>query len=282
MGILCARKGARMAAKRDKPALYELMNKSSMTTPAWFYGTRKADRGGSPAAEDARLDAKKPAQPGAEDNDGIGKRLPGNRLRFTVSYWVLALAVLALILVLSIAFRMGQKQLMGGAAEPVASQGVGAAAEPQKRNETKPAAVAPPVKAPARAPAVSVLDKPGTAGVSSPVAVIGQIDTGTTAAAAETDQCFVLCGDSNRDSLMLVQKYFNDNGLDTFVGRFQGRFVLATRQKFDSSKSADAVKLKEKIETLGDSYNDKKAAEAPIITPKTFRQAYVVRAGNIE
>jgi hypothetical protein len=270
-----------MAPKRDKPALYELMNKSSMTTPAWFYGTRKADRGGSPASEDARLDAKEPSQPEAQGNGIFGKRLIGNRLQLTVSYWVLAVAVLALILVLSIAFRMGQKQLTGNAPVTVGSQSDYAKAEPKPRNETKPAVVVP-VKTPARTPAVDKVDRPGTAGVGSPAAVIGQIDTHTTAVAADADQCFVLCGDTNRDSLMLVQKYFNDNGLDTFVGRFQGRFVLATRQKFDSSKSADAIKLKDKIEALGEGYNDKRAAGAPIITPKTFQQAYIVRAGSIE
>jgi hypothetical protein len=278
MGILCARKGAKMAPKRDKPALYELMNKSSMATPAWFYGTRKADKSGSPATENAGQNAKKPS-PAVAEGDGISvKRLAESCLRLTVPYWVVALAVLALILALLIAFRMGQKQLLGSAPEPAGSQNDYARTEPQRRNETKPAVIEPE-RSPARTPAG---EKPDTAGVGSPAAVIGQIDTGTTAAAADAGQCLVLCGDSNRDNLVLVQKYFSDNGLNTFIGRFQGRYVLATQQKFDSSKSADAIALKNRIETLGENYNEKRPAGAPIFTPKTFRQAYPVPAGSIE
>ncbi len=123
-----------MTAKKGRPALIELIDKGSTSTPGWFYGKKKSrlqqlrkgaavtepsapavPAGGvgipSPTAEQTIGSAPEPVIRSAPK---AWLEFADDKLVLSLSYWkVLPLVVLGLVLALSIAYRLGQSSVSG-------------------------------------------------------------------------------------------------------------------------------------------------------------------------
>ncbi len=131
-----------MAAKKGRPALIELIDKGSTSTPGWFYGKKKSKlqqlhkgtavtepiatavhAGGvritSPTTEPVSDSAPGPTtcsapEPVIRSAPKAWFELTDDKLVLSLSYWkVLPLVALGLVLTLSIAYRLGQSSVSG-------------------------------------------------------------------------------------------------------------------------------------------------------------------------
>lgn len=287
-----------MAAKKDKPALYELINsKEKVTTPSWFYkktdtstetvrkkikvipGTKKPNENGpgqpnSPAIPAVGISPPKDVGKfeGIRVNKAAIVRLADKKLKFSVSYWLVPLIALSLILTILVSYRLGQASITNG--------------QQANNNELKDAPPDSQLKKVSQGPvqpglAPKPAKNPGaTTAKTVPTTPKTDLPGISLAQTVRSGQCFLLCGAKSRDQLVPVQKFFNERGLATIIGRRESRYVLTTSETFERQNSEKAKILKDKLVKLGESYYNLRPKNAPNYNPATFRSAYAVNVGS--
>ena len=296
-----------MSGRKYKPALFELLGTSTkpdegakLKTPEWFYGDTKT------ATEPLRRDtmvtkptevqapAAKIPSPGHDEprpsNEtakrykfanpaAISQSFATRRVTFTVSYWLLALAILTMMVFLIVAYQLGQANppvvSSADAIDGAELRSSGPLIGTSNTTATGGPRVdaAPPVPgtvAPRALPATGL-----TSGHRDTAA-----STGTGPAPPTEGIVLVICSSTNLRHLGPVQQYFNTSGIDTLIGRFEGRYVLYSRQVAPNSN--DLKTLRDQVKSLGMHYNEKKAPNAPRFNAESFATAYAVNVDRIE
>jgi len=277
-----------MAAKKDKPALFELIKKGplkpdekgGLSAPPWMRKSSpvEPDQPGSEPQPKAGLPRSGASAPGDEQPGatGIQRSLPDlcpdKRLTISVSYWALAAAALALLFLLVAAYRLGQFN-------PSAPAG---SLEPSSQFDTPPSDRLREVTDSAPQPDVfraDPTDKVTPAASESVPPGRPRQDK----LASLSGQRLIICGDRSAGNLKAVQQVFAKSGVATKIGKSQGRYVLYSQQSFTSGKSPAAVAFKEHVAQIGATYNRKKPRNAPSFRPSTFAadSTYTVNSADI-
>lgn len=293
-----------MATKKQTPALFELINKGPLrpddkgrlATPKWFAKSKTPPVSGAPAsvttaptapAPTPSAPAKPPTAPLPATSpidtttpatrpvaiSSIGRRLPllslkPSKLTFSVSYWLIGLAALALIFIVLVAYRLGQinienRQTDHANAPPSPTMQAIADAAPQAAVLSgTPSQPTPPAPPAAAADSATVQPAPDQTPVSP-----------------RTGMCLILVAHSNPRDLSPVQAYFNTKDIRTAIGRRGKNYVLYSQQLFPNSKAAEG--LKAQVARLGKDYNRYKSPTAPVFKPETFSQAYLANIDSI-
>ena len=309
-----------MAARKYKPALIELISqgslkpdvKGSLNTPKWFYGKKPAvldESDGQVAKDSSGPDGS--AKVAASATSGIEVQasrrwlfqqrknskfsMENGLLSVSAPLWIFGLVGLALIFSFLLMYRLGQSF---GSAKPANFQPRATAdAQPGKKLEDV-------VKSPARndvlsfqrasqpGPAVRAeLKLPKAQGESvrsSRASLPLLVESKRTESAGIQDEssvasgiCWIMCGHDSSRELRPVQEYFAKRGFATEIGRFNNRYVLYSQTAFESSKNAEAIKLKNRIAQLGLYYNSEKKKGAASFSADTFKSAYPVNRQRI-
>lgn len=291
-----------------KPALFELIEKGqlkpnrsgAMSTPDWFYTGKKKKKTETPESNDSEANNAFKSPRLKLRMPDFTARMKEKRLEISTNFWIVSLVGLALVLTHLTSFMLGKR----GTVEPVAG------------NPTSLSA-AMDIPAGKSVPANKVIDRSELAGIrQSPVrqniypqrrkaapaakkttatasptrrTVADVAKSQTLAVATKTavtrggDMCLIMCGhpDSIR-ALRPVQEYFNKKGIPVEIGRFQGRYIVYTRQNFAKQSGADAVRLKEEIGRAGMEYNHNKPKGALGFGAETFAGAFAVNKNRIK
>lgn len=295
-----------MTAKRDKPALFELVNRGplkpnnrgELQTPGWFFSNKtvvvKPNDQESVAQVTLGNEVKKsqgwlsrfrrPQQAQKETHvppvtkqaeTAPPTRPPGKLFRLAMPYWVLPLTALGLFFIIVVSYQFGQtsgikaaqaKLLKMEAVEPPGQSLEKVRQGPVREGLLPPPA--PPVAAQVTAPTVA------TPAVSPP--------TAEAMVAPKDGNHLVFCGHSDPQELSDVQEFFAANGITCKVGRMNGRHVLYSTQGFVNTKDSDATALQNRVADIGKRYNSEKPKGAARFNPETFVSAFWAKAGNIE
>ncbi len=305
-----------MAAKKGRPALIELIDKGSTSTPGWFYGKKKSRlqqfRKGTAVTE---LSA--PAVPAG----GVGIPSPtteqtigstpepvirsapkawlefaDDKLVLSLSYWkVLPLVALGLVLILSITYRLGQSSVSGtdttddtittantnsDTREPPENTRIDnrtTAVKPGSAGKTTSTAGV----SPASTSTAGVSPAPtSTAGVSP--APTGTAGTTTSAISPpQTGLCLIMCGHRDKNVLEPVRRYFNANGSATVVGLYGHGYVLVHARPVQKTTSPEAVAIQQRVIELGNKYEQNKPRGAPGFAA-AWKSPYFVRTSDVQ
>jgi hypothetical protein len=221
------------------------------------------------------------------------------KLKVATPYWVAGLVLLGLLLSHLVMYRMGQSGEEPVVAETEVEQNLrnaGPSADldkvmnsPVRKDVLGPLANRQPIRQEA-AQASSPM-KPEVSGRQ--LAAEGSLEAPPEVTRAEIvpkpvspvvmdGSCLVMCGHENHRALRPVQEYFNQRGVTTEIGRFNNRYVVYSKDIFESSKEANALKLKNQVAQFGMLYNSEKPRGALGFTAETFRSAYWVRRDRIK
>jgi len=277
---------------KDKPALYELVNKGRLSTPGWFYRKKKStledmrEHASSPEGVPSEMplptDISSPPPPAQSVFQSSPTeswlKLQENKLQFTFSYGWLFIIGLALIFLVVAAYSVGRSQAGESDKERTpkdkkyqeSSIGDNVNLDSIKKSTPRPDLL--PVKRPAEAKI------PG-AKINPPKI---SADTSMADPAALTGSCLIVCGDSNKDNLKILKKYFSEKGFETRIGKHGGRFVLASIDTFEN-RSEDTYKtLYQKAQEIGKAYINRTPRMAPFYKMKTFDSAFTVNAKDVK
>jgi len=293
-----------MASNKNRPALYELIKKSTikppkgwLKTPDWFY--KVGERGkiipgqSQPASEKAEKTGvnfppipKSPAIK-TEATGGIKngenrlfqlQHIPGTsrsnaRLVVSASYWILALVGLGLVLAFLVSYRLGQKKVVS--VEQYKDAPPASAIAELRNSPPRPEVMVRPSPPPQEKPVNKTEDisavsaKPQTAAINA-------------GAAVKNGQVLIICSLDKAELLQPVQEYFNSNGVSTQIGQFGGSFVLYAVDMVESIKDIKAEQLKKNVALIGGQYNNQKPKDAPYFNVSTFQSAYWVGIDRIK
>ncbi|MBN1436851.1 MAG: hypothetical protein JW936_07235 [Sedimentisphaerales bacterium] len=283
-----------MAAKKYKPALFELVSKNSssprkgsLQTPKWFYQKSKK----------AAQTVEKPEQSELTDEDALSEQpqqvnvdaaiptavMPEHEtetpmfsgLTFSVSYRVLALAALALVFLLLVAFQLGRNSATPNYIDaPPGTDMQQIVESPANTNLVTPSAQGgsqPATAQPRPIPTAQSVTTQNTAPAQS-----------SNAAAARTGQCLIICSLAEGNMLRPLQQHFANSGIMTEIGYFNNTYVLHSSQTFESSQAPGMVNLRQNVIRVGATYNESRPAGAPVISANTFQSAYPANIAAIE
>ncbi|MFA5238789.1 MAG: hypothetical protein WC476_03655 [Phycisphaerae bacterium] len=246
-----------MARNREKKALYEVMSRS------WHK-----------PAYDKTLEELRPAKPEEEKQPAAEFPAPAprkaiwlnkpkfvlfnaGRIEISVPYQLAIALLLGLIVLVLIAFRLGQITSQGS--QKVAPAPAAKTPEAAQKAATKVTAGMPqsPVRAEAKTPAPSVVKK------NEPVAV-----------EPKGDNRIVIQSYQLRADLEPVKQYFAGFGIETEIMKDGNWYYLVTSNKYDNpeKKGTDGYLAKQKIIELGAKYKAPPAHET--FGSKPFSDAY--------
>ena len=296
-----------MAAKKGRPALIELIDKGSTSTPGWFYGKKKSrlqqlhkgtavtepiapavHAGGvritspttEPVSDSAPRPVIKPApEPVIRSAPKAWFELTDDKLVLSLSYWkVLPLVVLGLILALSIAYRLGQSSVSGtnttddtNAATATANTNIDTK-EPLKN-----------IQIDNRTPAVEPdsVDRTTDTADASPAP---KATTGTATSAIsppQTGLCLIMCGHRDKNVLEPVRRYFNANGFATVIGLHGRGYVVVHARPVQKTTSPEAAAIQQRVIELGNQYENDKPRGAPGFAA-AWKSPYFVRTSDVQ
>lgn len=246
-----------MARNRGKKALYEVMSKARSKSS---YG-RPAEQPAPPRPSEPEPAAKPKSEPAAMKNAAKWWRKPrvvqlnAGRIEFSMPYQVAVAAALVLVLALLASYRLGQ---FAGLAGPGGPAPAGAKTEqPPAQNLPSRAAsdVPPPV-----APVERTPPKPEKV---EPVVRAG-------------DNVIVLAHYHTMADLGPVQAHFAEYGIVTEIVPDSGRYVLQTKQRYQSTTTpgSDGYKAIQKIKEVGALYKGKAPPGYEPFAPNYFSDAY--------
>lgn len=222
------------------------------------------------------------------------ERLPARTVTITVPYWLVAVAALALVFVLLVAYRAGQKADRG--------QVVGSTAPANTADAPPSDALQDITEAPARGDALARRDRPTNLATSRPMGSrpVDQPSTGTGAdrrltarppraalpprqpALPQKGQTLIICSSAKSSILLPVQNHFADNGLRTAIGKLGGMYVLYSGITVESTRDSQADALKTRVGRIGASYNKARPADALPFNLSTFESAYWANLNRID
>ncbi len=300
-----------MAARRDKPALFELVKKGpikpdtqgALRTPRWFYGQAESPQTQVPPGQ-----PEAPLPPPAKKHAAVSQRLEqviehlhqhrsttsaadaptgrtakeSRRLTIVAPWWAAILAVLAFCLILLVAFQMGQTngyrkaKMQASMALPLNpakdSTRTGDPLEGVRNSDVRSDMVPPAPKT------VNRLDSPKQTDANP-----AKTDIAAAANAVQPiGNCLIVCGHKSWRELRDVQEFFTKNGIPTQIGRLGENYVLFSEASYENpNQNEQAGLLKEKVAQLGKNYNSEKPANAARFNPETFAGAYWAKMENI-
>ncbi len=237
-----------MARNRRKKALYEVISKTSFKagyedTVEHLHspGSVKDQQGG--AKSDLRLPKKLsrwPTRPKAvQFNDG--------RVEMSIPFELAITVVLGIVLLVLVAFRLGQNLSAG----------------------KKAAADKVPAKAVAEKTIPAVVEMQKSGPLVPAVMVVAEA-----AVAAEGDHRIVLKQYHRRRDLEAAQRYFSANGIETLIQQRSGGYFLVTKGTFENPQKAgtDGYAMRKSIIETGARYKASSGYES--FAPNLFRDAY--------
>ena len=173
-------------------------------------------------------------------------RFYNNKIEFSLSWQVVAIAVLAIFAIFLVFFRLGQMT-----AGTTAEKGVSTV------KAVKPAVVAaaPVVKAEAKP-----LARPETPKMVEPMG----------------DNVIAITSYHLVSHLEPVKNYFAGFGIETEIIQQNGRYLLITTQRYDNPEKVgtDGYKAKQKIIEIGARYKPPQGSSYESFAPKLFSDAY--------
>jgi len=283
-----------MAAKKNKPALFELINKGrlkpdskgSLAAPSWFNSKPVKSVAESTVSQES------PGGPGAAQKDAqptpatASRLTPGrlarqfrpmlseNRLNISVPYWLVGLIGLALLLAVLVSYRLGQASGMARSAD--ASTGdlreAGPADQSGESDNLSTRKELPPTER-----KVQTESAPGP---TAPAEGTGAQAPPT--AAQRTGRVLVICGAGSTGELAAVKDFFLNEGVQTNIGWDGDRYILYSQLVFQSSRDREALVLQQRVTDLGARYESEKDKDAPIFKAATFKSAYPANLSSIE
>ncbi len=294
-----------MSGKKYKPALYELISKEqnhpgkgkTLETPSWFYTGQETKKVNN---ETKAKESAKPA-PSSKlikellNGPTVSAHLNNKQLEISASFWILGLVILGLILTHMVSYMLGQRNTVYEQPQVAITEDQQQPADPlslvrqspvrqniypeksSQATSRPPVAVTTPIvkQEPVKPVAVTIP-------VTSAPEVANKTPEPKPVLNTEGSLCYIMCGYESQRELRPVQEYFNKSGLDTEIGRFQGRYVLYTRLTFERKKSIEAARLKDIIVKVGAKYNKNKPKGALGFGKDTFSGAFPVIKSNIK
>lgn len=174
------------------------------------------------------------------------------RVEFSVPYQIGIAAALGLVVVMLLAFRVGQRSVVvepaGGSIPPVNAG--------QKRQD--------PV----------VGGNEGVQKETSPTKVAVQGSGNIGVATTTSSNAIVLVQYSAERDLVPVRAHFASHGIATEIVQSGGVYFLITQDRYDSVKSGDGYLAKERITEVGSDYKGKAPAGYETFGPRYFSDAY--------
>jgi len=286
-----------MASRKYKPTLIELINKKeSLSPPNWFYGGRKAKiQEQAKQEQEAKVKVTEPPAAKAPESEvpepkpamwrremwGKWLEWKEGRFKFSIPNWVLPLVILGLILSFLIVYRLGQSS---GANE--VGEGTNEFKNRPPAQELEEVASGPVrpglVSAPKEEVGQAVASRAAEAGLVDRIEENEKADVQPVRAATGmvVGQCLVICGHEDKSMLLPIQRYFNSKGMATVIGQTGGRWVLVSVNTFESIRSDQASKLKQRASELGGSYERNRPAGSASFA-SAFRSMYWMNADKI-
>ena len=310
-----------MAAKKGRPALIELIDKGSTSTPGWFYGKKKSRlqqlRKGTAVIEPSApaVPAGGVGIPSPTTEQTIGSapepvirsapkawfEFTDDKMVLSLSHWkVLPLVALGLILALSIAYRLGQNSVSGtdtiddtiatantdiDTREPIKNIQIDnrtTAVKPGSAGKTTGTTGVSP------APVEYVAVKPDSADKTTGPAGVSPAPVEYAAATPaisppKTGLCLIMCGHRDKNILEPVRQYFNANGFATVIGLYgRGRgYVLVHARPVQKTTSPEAAAIQQRVIELGNRYENDKPRGAPGFAA-AWKSPYFVRTSDVQ
>jgi len=285
-----------------------------LRTPSWFYGKKsgiyeevRVQRDDEVEKETSGLDEQPKVVPGASGIEVRATRrwrfqhkpsskieLEDGKVNVSVPYWIVGLVGLGLIFSLLLVYRLGQ-HFSPAKQVPTAQKTLADAPPAGKLEDIKKSPIRQdvlpiqqgtqggPVRAEMKLPQAKA--QPGQSAKAAFDLMVESQRAGSAVAqkkaAVASGMCWIMCGHDNSRELRPVQEYFAKRGIVTKIGRFNNRYVLYTETGFSSIKSAEAIKLKNRIARLGLHYNSEKKKGAASFSADTFKSAYAVNRKRI-
>ncbi|MCK5269771.1 MAG: hypothetical protein KAJ46_03265 [Sedimentisphaerales bacterium] len=297
-----------MAVRKGRPALIELIDKGSTSTPGWFYGKKKSRlqqlRKGTtvtePIAPAVPVGGIKIPSPTAEQTIGsapepVIRSAPKTWLEFaddklvlSLSYWkVLPLVALGLILILAIAYRLGQSSVPGTNTtdDTIATANINAKG-PLKNIQSNTAIG----DSGSQETSEDLIDNRTTVAESRSVdkttekVEIKKAAAGTATSAIlppQTGLCLILCGHRDKNILEPVRQYFNANGFATVIGLYGRGYVLVHARSVQKTTSPEAAAIQQRVIELGNRYENDKPRNAPGFAA-AWKSPYFVRTSDVQ
>ncbi len=285
-------------SKRNKPALYELINKSTVKPPDWVYKQKGNSTESSSENKPAPKQEKRPfipphvATPQATQPKRVKSEFPPKIVLSWLAFIGKKISPLSLTIIIGGIFI---SLLIISLFDKSHHSNLQETGTPDKSNNTAH------IETPLNTPSHSETDTPLPEELANARAEIPRDNIWPDARFSMTldntqlnnttdsqpllpketlnSQCWIICGHKEREPLLYVQKYFYDNGLETVIAKFDNRYILVTKDTFVDYKSTEAKNLKNLLEKIGKYYNNNKPKEAPGYSLATFQSAYAI---NIE
>lgn len=178
-------------------------------------------------------------------------QLNAGRIEFSIPYQLAIAFILALVLLVLAAFRLGQFSYIN-------KQGVTSN---------------PSVKAPPKPQVPSAVDRKQTPPVSKD---ISPNTTAPPSTAGASKNVIVLVEYKARADLVPVQAHFAEFGIETEIVTAGGRYLLITKNKYDnpSTPGTDGYAVRQKIIEVGVKYKGKAPEGYETFAPNFFKDAY--------
>jgi len=307
-----------MAAKKSRPALIELIDKGSISTPGWFYGKKKSRlqqlRKGTAVTEPSEPAIPsyetKAASPTVESVSGSAPdsvirsapepvirsapkawlELTEDKLVLSLSYWkVLPLVVLGLILALLIAYRLGQGSVSGTdtAADTTTTANTDIDTKEPLNNAQSGTTLGDSSSQEVRKDLIgnrTIAVKPSSVDNTTEKVEIEKAAANTAMAAItppQTGLCLIMCGHRDKNVLEPVRRYFNDNGLATVVGLYGRGYVLVHARSVQKTTSHEAAAIQQRVIELGNQYEQNKPRGAAGFAA-AWKSPYFVRTSDVQ
>ena len=239
-----------MARDSRRMALYEVISKSGLKAPK---GKELSRLKLVPRLKSSVNSISAKSEEAAESNVRPWPNRPkwlrfyNDRIEFSMSWQVAAIAVLAVFAVFLVFFRLG-RMTAGSAAEKVGKSVPAVKA-------VRPAVAAPVVRAKAEPFA-----RPATPKMVEPMG----------------DNVIAIASYRLVSHLEPVKSYFAAFGIETEIIRRNGRYLLVTTQRYDNPEKVgtDGYKARQKIIEIGAKYKPPKGSGYESFAPRLFSDAY--------
>jgi hypothetical protein len=301
-----------MAAKKGRPALIELIDKGSTSTPGWFYGKKKSRlqqlRKGTAVIEPSApaVPAGGVGIPSPTTEQTIGSapepvirsapkawfEFTDDKMVLSLSHWkVLPLVALGLILALSIAYRLGQNSVSGTDTidDTIATANTDIDTREPLKNIQSNTAIGDSGSQETPKDLIdnrTIAVRPRSVDKTTEKVEIKKAAAVTATSAIsppQTGLCLILCGHRDKNILEPVQRYFNANGFATVIGLYgRGRgYVLVHARPVQKTTSPEAAAIQQRVIELGNRYENDKPRGAPGFAA-AWKSPYFVRTSDVQ
>ena len=228
-----------MVRNRNKMALYEVINRAN-AQPAEPKGSDKDKAGEAKKAAKRPAKAKRPTKSVWSGRPRMLSLLQG-RVEISIPYQLAVAILLGVLLVVLVAFRLGQFS-----GKKIAAAGMGVDLSPVTAVDSSPAT-----------PAIdeALRDAEVPAGIIT---------------APSGSNHIVIQEFGKRRDLVPVMNYFSDNGIECLIIEHSGKYFLVTKNRYNRTEGNKAL---EKIKETGAGYKAPTGFES--FAPRLFSDAYL-------